>query len=83
MTMKKTIYILILLVFISSLIFAAVRFKPITDPYQCVGCGDCVKICPVDAVKIVDGKSVIDQDKCIDCKLCIKGCTYNAIREKK
>jgi sulfite reductase (coenzyme F420) len=81
--MKKIVQILLLLVFLSSFIFAAVRMKPITDPYVCVGCGDCVKICPVSAITLVDGKSVIDQEMCIDCKFCIKGCTYNAIREKK
>lgn len=81
--MRKILPFLVLFVLISSLIFAAVRMKPVTDPYYCVGCGDCVKICPVDAIRLIDGKSVIDQEKCIDCKICIKGCTYNAIREKK
>ena len=51
-------------------------------PTQCVGCGDCTKVCIKDAVAIVRGKAVIDPDKCNGCGLCISICSYNAIRYK-
>jgi NAD-dependent dihydropyrimidine dehydrogenase PreA subunit len=47
---------------------------------NCSGCGDCYRICPVDAVRIIDGKSTIDPELCIGCGLCQGVCTYDAIR---
>ncbi len=47
---------------------------------QCVGCGDCTKVCIKDAVVIVRGKALINTDKCNGCGLCISICSYNAIR---
>ncbi len=76
--MKKIIIILVVLLAIL-LVLAASR-KPAIWKADCVGCGDCVKICPVGAVSLQNGKAVIDQNMCIDCKLCVTGCKYNAIR---
>ncbi len=52
---------------------------------QCRGCiaHPCVKVCPVGAVSIVNGKSVIDQSKCIKCGKCKKECPYDAIAHKE
>lgn len=47
---------------------------------KCVGCGCCASgICPMDAIKIVDGKSEIDQTKCVNCGTCASMCPLNAI----
>ena len=53
------------------------RFYPemLLDEGKCVGCGICEKICPHDAVKMVDGKPVTDLDKCEQCGKCEKYCT--------
>ncbi len=74
---KKIVLLIILLVFL--LILAASR-KPAIWKADCAGCGDCVNICPVQAICLQDGKAVIDNNKCIDCKLCVTGCKFNAIR---
>lgn len=50
---------------------------------SCVGCGDCVDVCPVDAVQVLDGKAVIDAETCILCDICVRSCTYDAIRKNK
>ncbi|MBE6548226.1 MAG: 4Fe-4S dicluster domain-containing protein [Ruminococcaceae bacterium] len=48
---------------------------------QCRGCiaHPCVSVCPVGAVSMVNGRSVIDQEKCIKCGKCKKECPYDAI----
>lgn len=51
----------------------------------CMGClaHPCSAVCPVGAISMVDGKSVIDQDKCKKCGKCMKVCPYNAIVHRK
>ena len=54
-----------------------------TDEENCIGCGKCEKICPVDAIDMTgDGpvkKATIDPDKCIGCGVCIKHCPTRAL----
>ena len=49
------------------------------DGGKCTGCGACVDACPVDAIKLVDGKAVVDEDTCIDCGTCVDECPVEAI----
>ena len=51
----------------------------------CMGClaHPCSVVCPVGAISMVNGKSVIDQDKCKKCGKCMKVCPYNAIVHRK
>jgi Na+-translocating ferredoxin:NAD+ oxidoreductase RNF subunit RnfB len=46
----------------------------------CTGCGECVLICPVDAIAGLDGqRHVVDKAKCIGCGICITACPVHAI----
>ncbi|MBD3306418.1 4Fe-4S dicluster domain-containing protein [candidate division KSB3 bacterium] len=45
---------------------------------KCVGCNMCVKVCPYDAVHMVDKKAVIDE-KCTICGACVDACKFDAI----
>lgn len=38
----------------------------------CVGCGNCVPVCPMGAIRIENRKAVIDQDACVECGACIR-----------
>ncbi len=40
----------------------------------CLGFGDCVKVCPENAISIQNGVAVVDQKLCIGCGLCAKTC---------
>lgn len=44
----------------------------------CVGCTNCIKGCPTEAIRVRNGKAVIDDVRCIDCAECIRICPYRA-----
>ena len=50
-------------------------------PYACLGLGDCLKVCPQDAISIDEerGIAVIDREKCTGCGLCVTECPQNLI----
>ena len=45
--------------------------------YGCLGLGDCVNACPVNAIKIENKKVIVDFEKCIGCGKCAKECPRN------
>ena len=48
--------------------------------FACLGYGDCVKVCPRDAICINDNNiAVVDPRKCIGCGLCVKECPNKII----
>lgn len=47
---------------------------PVVRVEECIGCGECKRICPVSAISLRDGKSVIDASKCIGCASCVAAC---------
>lgn len=77
----KLLIVIIILAAIS--LFAISKSSIFVESNSCVGCGDCVGICPVNAIEIIDGKAVIDAGLCIECEMCITSCTYKAIRKNK
>ena len=49
------------------------------DEEKCTGCGSCVEVCPVDALKLENDKAKVDGDTCIDCGTCVDECPVEAI----
>lgn len=50
--------------------------RVITD--KCIGCGICVKVCPFDAIDMIDKKATI-KDNCTLCGQCVEACPVDAI----
>jgi ferredoxin len=48
------------------------------DKSKCTGCGDCVDVCPVEALSVQNGKAEVN-DECIDCGVCVNTCSSEAI----
>ncbi|MBN1776854.1 MAG: 4Fe-4S binding protein [Clostridiales bacterium] len=48
------------------------------DTTKCNGCGRCKSICPMDAIRIENGKAKANDD-CIECSACVDVCPTKAI----
>ncbi|MGB5984969.1 MAG: 4Fe-4S binding protein [Desulfobacterales bacterium] len=49
------------------------------DLEKCIGCGYCVRDCPVGAVRLKEKKAVIDHHACTHCKVCFRVCEQEAL----
>ncbi|RLB16100.1 MAG: ferredoxin [Thermoplasmata archaeon] len=55
-------------------------YKPEVDAEKCIGCEECVDVCPVDVYEIQDGKSVpVNGEECLGCESCVEVCEQEAI----
>ncbi|KAB3534458.1 4Fe-4S dicluster domain-containing protein [Alkaliphilus pronyensis] len=48
------------------------------DPSKCVGCTNCIKHCPTEAIRVKNGQSRIIKERCINCGQCIQVCPRRA-----
>jgi len=51
------------------------------DSVKCTGCGNCVDVCPQQAISIDNDLAVINQELCIQCGACAAICPASAIDE--
>jgi len=63
------------------------NFLPEIDQTNCTNCGQCLEVCPVDALTFVQDASSrsvqLDQETCLGCGLCVKVCPSDALSLEK
>lgn len=50
------------------------------DRDKCMGCINCIKRCPTEAIRVRNKKAYIIKERCIDCGECIRVCPHHAKR---
>jgi L-aspartate semialdehyde sulfurtransferase ferredoxin len=56
------------------------------DCEECISCGSCVTLCPVEAITLTNDSSIFfDKDKCLGstCSACVDACPARAIKSVK
>lgn len=58
-----------------------ISFKPQLAYYanKCIGCGECVSVCPSNAHKMTDNGHLLDRNLCIACGKCEEKCLGSAL----
>ena len=46
---------------------------------MCDGCGRCVEACPMDALRLEEGKPIMRYDECWYCGACVEDCPRQAL----
>ena len=81
--MKISLKILVIISLAMIIWGAQNRKSPHVLPDLCVGCEDCVRICPrakQGAIKIIEGKAIVDDNTCISCNMCVNICSFGALK---
>ncbi len=65
------------------------NFIPEIDPSNCTGCGQCVNVCPVEAIALSSAndpkkpnrkQATLIEDRCLGCGLCVRTCPEKVIK---
>jgi ferredoxin len=52
---------------------------PVIDKENCTGCGNCLDVCPPQAIIFQNEKAHIEDDLCEECGFCVAECPVKAI----
>ena len=60
------------------------RPKAVVNQRDCVGCGCCLKVCPMNAIRIFRGIfAKVDESRCVGCGKCVRECPASVIALKE
>ncbi len=59
------------------------KVSTVIDRDLCIGCGLCVKVCPMNTISMQDGKAVVTGMESLSCGHCAAVCPEGAIRVKE
>ncbi len=68
---------------VSRFLRTALCSKPKAVKAECVGCGECTRICPARAIEMKNGLPKIDRSACIRCFCCQEFCPEGAMRVQR
>ena len=54
--------------------------KPVFSPELCIGCGECQRCCPADAIQMVENRPHLKSKECIRCFCCQELCPHQAVK---
>lgn len=57
--------------------------RPGVKTAECVGCGECRRVCPAQAIEMKKGVPSIDRSKCIRCFCCQEFCPKGAMKVQR
>jgi nitroreductase/NAD-dependent dihydropyrimidine dehydrogenase PreA subunit len=52
----------------------------IIDQERCIGCGECVRVCPSQTLEMQDGKATVTGTRSLGCGHCVAVCPVEAVR---
>ena len=55
------------------------QLQLIFTPQRCIGCGNCLEVCPQKVHQLVDGQHLIQWERCQACGTCVEGCYAGAL----
>ena len=60
--------------------FTTEAVPPVVEAGRCIGCGNCVRSCPYQAIQLRERVAIIDSQACFGCGLCVSRCPVQAIQ---
>jgi heterodisulfide reductase subunit A-like polyferredoxin len=57
----------------------ASNYLAAVDEDACVGCGDCVDRCQMDAISMDEETAHVREDRCVGCGVCVPTCPSDAL----
>lgn len=58
---------------------AGSNFMAVVDPETCIGCGECVDLCQVNAIETANDIAQINADYCMGCGNCVSQCPSGSL----